>query len=162
MIIQSKKVWLADQFVSAALELEQGRITGIFPYGEKQADVDYGSKRIVPGFMDIHCHGAYEFDTNDAKPEGLRYWAKHIVSEGVTSFLATTVTQSVEVLTNAVANVADVMEGGYEGAEILGIHFEGPYLDMKYAGVHCKAQRGAVQALSGGRPRPHPLCDPCT
>ena len=135
MIIQSKKVWLADQFVPAALELEQGRITGIFPYGEKQADVDYGSKRIVPGFMDIHCHGAYEFDTNDAKPEGLRYWAKHIVSEGVTSFLATTVTQSVEVLTNAVANVADVMEGGYEGAEILGIHFEGPYLDMKYKGA---------------------------
>ena len=35
MIIQSKKVWLADQFVPAALELEQGRITGIFPYGEK-------------------------------------------------------------------------------------------------------------------------------
>lgn len=97
--------------------------------------MDYGSKRIVPGFMDIHCHGAYEFDTNDAKPEGLRYWAKHIVSEGVTSFLATTVTQSVEVLTNAVANVADVMEGSYEGAEILGIHFEGPYLDMKYKGA---------------------------
>lgn len=73
MIIQSKKVWIADQFISAAVELEQGKITGIFPYGEKQADVDYGSKRIVPGFMDIHCHGAYEFDTNDAKPEGLRY-----------------------------------------------------------------------------------------
>ena len=135
MIIQSKKVWIADQFISAAVELEQGKITGIFPYGEKQADVDYGSKRIVPGFMDIHCHGAYEFDTNDAKPEGLRYWAKHIVSEGVTSFLATTVTQSVEVLTNAVANVADVMEGSYEGAEILGIHFEGPYLDMMYKGA---------------------------
>ena len=232
MIIQSKKVWIADQFISAAVELEQGKITGIFPYGEKQADVDYGSKRIVPGFMDIHCHGAYEFDTNDAKPEGLRYWAKHIVSEGVTSFLATTVTQSVEVLTNAVANVADVMEGSYEGAEILGIHFEGPYLDMKYkgaqppeyiakpsveqfkhyqqaarghiryvtlapehdegfalthyltghgvvvsighsaatyeqavmayAGVHRKAQRGAVQALPAGSTRPHPLCDPCT
>ena len=53
----------------------------------------------------------------------------------MTSFLATTVTQSVEVLTNAVANVADVMEGSYEGAEILGIHFEGPYLDMKYKGA---------------------------
>lgn len=49
MIIQSKKVWIADQFISAAVELEQGKITGIFPYGEKQADVDYGSKRIVPG-----------------------------------------------------------------------------------------------------------------
>ena len=60
------------------------------------------------------------------------YWAEHIVSEGVTSFLATTITQSVEVLTNAVTNVANVMESGYDGAEILGIHFEGPYLDMKY------------------------------
>ena len=35
-------------------------------------------------------------------------------------------------LTNAVTNVANVMESGYDGAEILGIHFEGPYLDMKY------------------------------
>ena len=83
----------------------------------------------------IHCHSAYEFDTNDANEEGLRYWAEHIVAEGVTSFLATTITQSVEVLTNAVANVANVMESGYEGAEILGIHFEGPYLDMKYKGA---------------------------
>ena len=89
-------------------------------------DDDYGDKRIVPGFMDIHCHGAYEFDTNDANEDGLRYWAEHIVSEGVTSFLATTITQSVEVLTNAVTNVANVMESGYDGAEILGIHFEGP------------------------------------
>ena len=135
MIIQSQKVWIADQFVPAALEVEDGKITGIFPYGEKTADADYGAKRIVPGFMDIHCHGAYEFDTNDAKPEGLRYWAKHIVSDGVTSFLATTVTQSETVLTHAVANVADVMDGGYEGAEILGIHFEGPFLDMKYKGA---------------------------
>ena len=135
MIIQSRKVWLADQFVPAAIEVKGGKITGIFPHGSKEADDDYGDKRIVPGFMDIHCHGAYEFDTNDANEEGLRYWAEHIVAEGVTSFLATTITQSVDVLTNAVANVANVMESGYEGAEILGIHFEGPYLDMKYKGA---------------------------
>ena len=135
MIIQSKKVWIADQFVPAAIEVKDGKIVGIFPYGTKDVDDDYGDKRIVPGFMDIHCHGAYEFDTNDANEDGLRYWAEHIVSEGVTSFLATTITQSVEVLTNAVTNVANVMESGYDGAEILGIHFEGPYLDMKYKGA---------------------------
>ena len=95
MIIQSKKVWIADQFVPAAIEVKEGKIVGIFPYGTKDVDDDYGDKRIVPGFMDIHCHGAYEFDTNDANEEGLRYWAEHIVSEGVTSFLATTITQSV-------------------------------------------------------------------
>ena len=135
MVIQSKKVWLADQFVPAAIEVNDGRITAILPYGTKDVDDDYGDKRIVPGFMDIHCHGAYEFDTNDANEDGLRYWAEHIGSEGVTNFLATTITQSVEVLTNAVTNVANVMESGYDGAEILGIHFEGPYLDMKYKGA---------------------------
>ena len=135
MIIQSKKVWLADQFIGAAIEMNDGKITGVFPYGTKEVDVDYGDKRIVPGFIDIHCHGAFGFDTNDANEEGLRAWTKGIVTEGTTALLATTITQSEEVLTNAVANVAKVMEEGYEGAEILGIHFEGPYLDMIYKGA---------------------------
>ncbi len=135
MLIQSKKVWIADQFVPAMLEVTDGKISDILPYGSQTADEDYGSLRIVPGFLDIHCHGAYGFDTNDANEEGLRNWTKNVVNEGVTAFLATTITQSEEVLTNAVANVAKVMEEGYEGAEILGIHFEGPYLDMVYKGA---------------------------
>jgi N-acetylglucosamine-6-phosphate deacetylase len=135
MIIQSKKVWIADQFMPAQIEMEDGKIVSIGKHGAKPVDVDYGDKRIIPGMIDVHCHGAYEFDTNDANEEGLRLWAKNIVSEGVTAFLPTTITQSVEVLTNAVANVAKVMEDGYEGAEIIGIHFEGPYLDMKYKGA---------------------------
>ena len=135
MLIQSKKVWLADQFIAAAIEMNDGKITGVFPYGTKEVDVDYGDKRIVPGFIDIHCHGAFGFDTNDANEEGLRAWTKGIVTEGTTALLATTITQSEEVLTKAVANVAKVMEDGYEGAEILGIHFEGPYLDMLYKGA---------------------------
>lgn len=135
MIIQSKKVWIADEFTPAQLELEDGIIKEIYPYNEKEVTKDYGDLRILPGFIDIHCHGAYGFDTNDADPEGLRKWAKGIVDEGVTSFLATTLTQSEEVLTNAVSNVAKVVEEGYEGAEILGIHFEGPYLNKAHKGA---------------------------
>lgn len=135
MIIQSKKVWIADQFIPAQLELEDGIIKEIYPYNEKEVTKDYGDLRILPGFIDIHSHGAYGFDTNDADPEGLRKWAKGIVDEGVTSFLATTLTQSEEVLTNAVSNVAKVVEEGYEGAEILGIHFEGPYLNKAHKGA---------------------------
>lgn len=135
MIIQSKKVWIADQFTPAQLELEDGIIKEIYPYNEKEVTKDYGDLKILPGFIDIHCHGAYGFDTNDADPEGLRKWAKGIVDEGVTSFLATTLTQSEEVLTNAVSNVAKVVEEGYEGAEILGIHFEGPYLNKAHKGA---------------------------
>lgn len=135
MLIQSKKVWIADQFTAAVLEVTGDKITNVLPYGSVPVDTDYGDLRIVPGFLDIHCHGAYGFDTNDANEEGLRSWTRKLPGEGVTGFFPTTVTQSEEVLTKAVANVAKVMDDGYEGAEILGIHFEGPYLDMVYKGA---------------------------
>lgn len=135
MIIQSHRVWVCGQFMDVQLEMEDGKIKNILPYGTKPADKDYGDRRIVPGFIDVHTHGAYGFDTNDAEPEGLRNWMKHIPEEGVTGICPTTITQTEEVLTKAVANVAKVVEEGYEGAEILGIHFEGPYLDMKYKGA---------------------------
>jgi len=135
MVLQSRRVWLAGQFVPAQLEVADGKIVNVYPFGTKTADVDYGNKRIVPGFIDVHTHGAYGFDTNDGEPGGLRDWMRRIPEEGVTSILPTTVTQMPEVLTKAVANVAKVVEEGYEGAEILGIHFEGPYLDMEYKGA---------------------------
>ena len=135
MIIQSKRVWVCGHFMEAQLEMEDGKIKNIFSYGTKEVDKDYGDCRIVPGFIDVHTHGAYGFDTNDAEPEGLRNWMKHIPEEGVTSICPTTITQTEEVLTKAVANVAKVVEEGYEGAEIVGIHFEGPYLDMEYKGA---------------------------
>lgn len=135
MIIQSKRVWIAGQFIPAQLETEGTKISRICPYDSQKPDQDYGTMRIVPGFIDIHTHGAYNFDTNDGTPEGLRHWMKHIPEEGVTAILPTTVTQMPEVLEKAVSNVADVIADGYEGAEILGIHFEGPYLDMDYKGA---------------------------
>ena len=135
MIIQSKQVWIAGQFLAMQLEVNDGKITDILPYGTKEADEDYGEKRILPGFIDVHTHGAYGFDTNDAEPEGLRDWMKRIPEEGVTAILPTTVTQMPEVLTEALRNVAAVVKEGYEGAEILGVHFEGPYLDMEYKGA---------------------------
>ena len=135
MIIQSKRVWIANQFMPAQIEVEDGKILGIYAYGKNKVDKDYENNRIVPGFIDVHTHGAYGFDTNDANPEGLRNWLKKIPSEGVTGILPTTVTQLYPVLTKALKNVAKVYEEGYEGAEILGIHFEGPYLDMDYKGA---------------------------
>lgn len=135
MIIQSKKVWVVNTWLEAQIEVEDGKITNIYPYGTKEVDEDYSEKRIVPGFIDVHTHGAYGFDTNDAEEEGLRTWLKNIVKEGVTGILPTTITQSEEVLTAAVSNVAKVVREGYEGAEVLGIHFEGPYLDQVFKGA---------------------------
>ena len=135
MIIQSTRVWICGQFLPAQLVIEGEKIAAVCPYGTHPADEDYGARRILPGFIDVHTHGCYGFDTNDAEPEGLRNWMAHIPEEGVTGILPTTVTQMPDVLTKAVANVAQVVREGYEGAEILGIHFEGPYLDMDYKGA---------------------------
>lgn len=135
MILQSKRVWSSGLFSPLQLEIEGEKILRVLPYGTKAPDVDYGSLRVIPGLIDVHTHGCYGFDTNDAEPEGLRHWMRHIPEEGVTAILPTTVTQMPDVLEAAVANVAQVVEEGYEGAEILGIHFEGPYLDMDYKGA---------------------------
>ena len=135
MIIQSTRVWICGQFLPAQLVIEGEKIAAVCPYGTHPADEDSGARRILPGFIDVHTHGCYGFDTNDAEPEGLRNWMAHIPEEGVTGILPTTVTQMPDVLTKAVANVAQVVREGYEGAEILGIHFEGPYLDMDYKGA---------------------------
>lgn len=135
MILQSKRVWNSGLFSPLQLEIAGEKILRVLPYGTKAPDADYGNLRVIPGLIDVHTHGCYGFDTNDAEPEGLRHWMRHIPEEGVTAILPTTVTQMPDVLEAAVANVAQVVEEGYEGAEIVGIHFEGPYLDMDYKGA---------------------------
>lgn len=138
MRIQSRRIWMAGDWIPAVLEVENGIITRALPYSSPEVDFDYGDLRIVPGFLDIHCHGAYGFDTNDGEPEGLKKWARNIPREGVTSFLATTLTAPHDVLIRAVANVASVRQthqAGKDGAAILGVHLEGPYLDKQYKGA---------------------------
>ena len=136
LIIQSERVWLSGQFSPAQIEITGSKVTRVIPFKAMPADLDFGAKRIVPGFLDIHTHGAYGFDTNDADPEGLRNWSKRIPEEGVTAFCPTTVTQSDEQITAALRNAAQVMADGYTGAEILGIHLEGPFLSKEYKGAH--------------------------
>ena len=138
MIIQSKRIWINNEFVEAQIEIEGNKIKSIHPYNFNPCDKDYGNLRIVPGFIDIHTHGAYGFDTNDADEEGLRNWMRRIPEEGTTSILPTTVTMFDFVLENALKNVAKVVKEGYDGADILGVHFEGPYLDMEYKGAQPK------------------------
>lgn len=135
MIIQSTRVWVAGAFIPAQIEIIDGIINKINAYDNKTVDIDYGSKRLIPGFIEVHAHGAYGFDTNDAMEDGLRNWLSKLPLEGVTSILPTTVTQSHAVLEKALKNVAKVKNDGYEGAEILGVHFEGPYLDMVFKGA---------------------------
>lgn len=135
MIIQSQNIWLAGQFLPAQLVLENGRIARVTPHGEAAPDHDYGEARVVPGFIDEHTHGAYGFDVNDGTPDGLREWLRRAPEEGITALAPTTVTHGEAVLTAALAKVAAVKNESPSGAEILGIHLEGPFLSRTYKGA---------------------------
>jgi N-acetylglucosamine-6-phosphate deacetylase len=110
MIVQSKKVFIAEQFIPAQIRVDNGKISKISPYGQTNPDIDYGSKLIVPGFIDIHTHGMGGYSTDDPSPEGLVRWLKALPSEGVTSFLPATTTQSRQTTINALKNIAMVKD----------------------------------------------------
>jgi len=135
MLIKSECIWVGGSFIPAIIDIRGKKIQDILPYHKKAADVDYGKKRIVPGFIDIHTHGAYGFDTNSADPKGLKKWKRHLPSEGVTTFLATTTAAKKEVLHKALETVAGVKKEETPGADILGVHLESPYFNKKYHGV---------------------------
>ena len=135
MIIQSKRVYIASSLIPAQVEIKDGKITGIFKYGEKQVDKDYGDLRIVPGFYDVHTHGYLGYDTTAGGKDGLKKWLKDLPLEGVCGICPTTLTQAHDTLIEALKQVKQVKDENPEGAKILGIHFEGPFIDVTYKGA---------------------------
>lgn len=92
---------------------------------------------IVPGFIDVHIHGAGGADTMDATLEALYTMASILPEEGTTSFLATTITQDQDAIFKALENAADFI-GQHNGpgkAEVLGVHLEGPFINETRKGA---------------------------
>lgn len=99
--------------------------------------IDMTGKRLIPGLVDIHFHGALGYDIMEATPEQIREIAVHLAREGTTSFLATTVTAEAEEIKRVVTNVRQAISDNLEtGAFIVGMHIEGPYLNESKRGTH--------------------------
>ena len=106
--------------------IEEGKITAITDKSTEN-DLDAKGRRVIPGLIDVHTHGSMGYDTMDADFEPMcRYYAE----KGTTSFLPTTMTMDYNSLM-AVCNA----KTDFLGAEILGFHFEGPYINIKYKGA---------------------------
>lgn len=135
MLIQSERVWISGQFFPAQILIEDGKIAAVFPYGKEADCQDMGELRIVPGFIDLHTHGAYGVNAGTAKPEDLLYWASRAPEEGITAFTPTTVTEPVDNLSQSVKRIRAATKAISSGAEILGVHMEGPYICLKYKGA---------------------------
>lgn len=91
---------------------------------------------VVPGFIDQHIHGVNRSDAMDGTVEALKNMATTLPKEGTTSFLATTMTQSVENVTKALEAVKEYRDtDNKEGAEVVGVHLEGPFINPAACGA---------------------------
>lgn len=95
--------------------------------------IDAGGNFISPGFINIHVHGCSGYDFMDE--EGLEYIVSGLLKTGVTSFLATTMSQEIEKIEGTLRRIKDFMKKrSYKG--LLGVHLEGPFISKKYKGAH--------------------------
>ena len=131
MLIKNGKVFLRDgKFHDCALSFGE-TVEGV---GEFEGDgLDASGCYVVPGFIDIHTHGAMGRDFSDGDPEALAVTSRYYAENGVTSFLATTMTLKEPQLLPAMACVKNA--GALPGARCAGVHLEGPFLSYAKRGA---------------------------
>lgn len=127
------KAILPNEVKDISLSIKDGRIASIEePKNEKSiAKTLY----LAPGFIDEHIHGANGTDTMDATIDALANIAISLPQEGVTSFLATTMTMPKENIEKALLNIKEYRLKEREGARVVGCHLEGPFISPLHPGA---------------------------
>ncbi|MBQ3080332.1 MAG: N-acetylglucosamine-6-phosphate deacetylase [Clostridia bacterium] len=101
--------------------------------------IDAKGQYVLPGLVDMHIHGYLGEDASDGSIEGIRTMAKGVAKNGVTSWLPTTMTVSYDSLHAAFKAISTVMEESkkddFDGAEIMGINAEGPFINASKKGA---------------------------
>ena len=100
--------------------------------------IDSKGAYVSAGFIDLHIHGSGGADVMDATPEALETLSSTLLQTGTTSFLATTMTMSSKDIDKALQNV-QLYASNVSGAHILGIHLEGPFINISKHGAQDKA-----------------------
>ena len=97
--------------------------------------VDAEGKYLIPGLIDLHIHGCYGAGASDGSEESIRIMSEGLIKNGVTAFLPTTMTLSYEQLERSFDAVRSFMKKEICGAEVLGVHAEGPFVNAKRKGA---------------------------
>jgi N-acetylglucosamine-6-phosphate deacetylase len=130
-ILRNGAVWVQDGLIAAIGHPDDN----FFTEQTLQFPANY---HLIPGFIDLHTHGANGHDVMDATPAALAGICEALATEGTTSFLATTMTAEVANIEKALAAVQKYLQAPQAGAAILGVHLEGPFIAPSKMG----AQRG--------------------
>jgi N-acetylglucosamine-6-phosphate deacetylase len=132
LLLKNANVVLADREVQASVLIEDGRIVSLDAF-EGDEESDLAGTTLLPGFIDVHIHGAAGIDVMDATTEGLREVSGYLASQGVTSWVPTFVPASDEHYQNAINVISQAMDG--PGARVLGVHYEGPFVNTAQCGA---------------------------
>ena len=109
------------------IEIRDTKIINVGTLNEN--GVDLMGAKVFPGLIDIHTHGCVGGDTMDGKY--LCKMSEYMLQNGVTSWLPTTMTMDME----TIKGVVNITLPKTNGAQILGFHMEGPYINVKYKGA---------------------------
>jgi N-acetylglucosamine-6-phosphate deacetylase len=143
-LIDGAKICTKNKFIKGGVYIENGIIKEIL---DRDTLNNYNNSNIekielsehytlLPGFIDIHVHGLMGVDTMDRVGNSFEKMSTFLPSEGVTSFLATTISSNCETIKNSIMKIKKFMESSSEGANLLGINLEGPFLAREKAGAH--------------------------
>ena len=128
-----------DEPREGSLLVSGERIEAVLPPGAAVPGdarvVELAGRSLAPGLIDVHHHGATIFDPIDAPAASLRQDAASMLRHGVTAFLPTTVALTQEELRHRVSGLARAAAEAKEGAAVLGIHLEGPWISAEAPGA---------------------------
>lgn len=141
MILHSSNICTLDGMIDGYITIEDGIIKDISTTCSKPF-IDYKNNFIMPGYIDIHTHGwATGSFWMEKTPESIWEMQKHLPKCGVTAFLASTGADSIDETFRYIEAGNQAYTNQKEGAELLGIHMEGPFISKAYKGMqkeqHC-------------------------
>lgn len=135
MIIKGGKVFQEDgSFLEQTLYVNAHRLVDKAEYQDDGEIIDAEGLLVLPGLVDIHSHGAAGEDFSDGNPEGLKKILRYERSCGITSYCPTSMTFPKERLRQIFASIKGAQTE--EGAKVVGINMEGPFLDPAKKGAH--------------------------
>ena len=136
-LLKNGLVYRDHAFVGADILMEEGKINKIGPSLEADGAevIDLQGKKVVPGFVDVHTHGAVNVDVNAATAEDFEKICRFFASKGVTNWLCSILTDTREQTLACIEEYKRWKAMEHKGAHLAGIHLEGPFLCADYKGA---------------------------
>lgn len=136
--IVNGEVYIDHRFLKKTIKIEDGKIKILSPDTKIENDAvlyDAAGQKVVPGFIDVHTHGAVGVDVNAATAEDYEKICRFAAGNGTTSWLCSILTDTKEQTEWCIEEFKKHQKMEHLGANLLGIHLEGPFLSTEYKGA---------------------------